>query len=382
MAILAFDKYWQYPAITELHAFKQLQNRLNTPLSGVVYLAFPWATLFDLQDRNRDSPVLQELLTALAALTARIKVGSRVVTVCQHIRLARHSAHLVDAGVTDVFWSHTAENSRIAGLTLWSFPLYPVNQVEAKPFPERTILASFIGAKANQFYPTQSRNLLAKIFSGETDCIVALNESWQFNHTVYDIQVKQLQFSANTSDFTDRAYITTLADSVFALCPSGTGPNSIRLWEAINAGVIPVVITDYYQPPGNRALWEQACLFCSENADALSGLPALLRELYADKLALRHKLIAVSQLRALYGVQSFVSDIEALIWQLETAYLLTTPLQDMANRVLLKQCAVTKRTLEQSHNSYQLLAKPIVTPSFVQYVLQQDPAVPAKDSAF
>jgi hypothetical protein len=42
--------------------------------------------------------------------------------------------------------------------------------------------------------------------------------------------------------FVDKSYIKQLSDSHFCLCPTGTGHNSIRIWEAINAGSIPVFI--------------------------------------------------------------------------------------------------------------------------------------------
>ena len=35
------------------------------------------------------------------------------------------------------------------------------------------------------------------------------------------------------------AYANTLQRNVFALCPSGSGPNAIRLWEALGYGAHP-----------------------------------------------------------------------------------------------------------------------------------------------
>ena len=44
----------------------------------------------------------------------------------------------------------------------------------------------------------------------------------------------------------EEEYIRVLEESIFCICPSGSGPNSIRLWEAVEFGCIPVIISDDY----------------------------------------------------------------------------------------------------------------------------------------
>ena len=41
------------------------------------------------------------------------------------------------------------------------------------------------------------------------------------------------------------SYIDLLKNSEYTFCPIGTGHNSIRLWEAINTGTIPVFVDNY-----------------------------------------------------------------------------------------------------------------------------------------
>ncbi len=371
MTVLAFDQYWQHPAITEMHAWQQLQRQQMKPLQGVVYLAFPWATLFDLKDRNAQSETYRQLLAALDKLSAQVRPYSRVVTVCQHIRLRRHLAFLKGANVTDVFWSHAAVDEHFSDLNVLPFPLYPVNQVTAKPLRERAYVASFLGAAANQYYPTQSRNKLPGLFSHIANCYITLNDSWHFNDVVYQQQVSAEQFHTANVPFYDKQYGSVLMDSVFALCPAGTGPNSIRLWEAINAGVIPVIISDNYNPPGNLALWQQACVFCGETDAELAALPGKLLALWNNTELLLQKEAAVKQLQFLYAPQNFVADVAALLYQAETAYLLNTPLQQMANRVLMQDCDLAKRTLRLSMESYALLGNKAVLPDFVQFTLRR-----------
>jgi hypothetical protein len=108
----------------------------------------------------------------------------------------------------------------------------------------------------------------------------------------------------------------SLRNSTFSLCPSGSGPNSIRLWESIGAGSIPVILADTYAPPGPRDLWERAAVFCAETKEAVRALPERLRALAAEPGRLRAMRQALRQLWLLYGRDGFVSDVQALMCRL------------------------------------------------------------------
>ena len=57
-------------------------------------------------------------------------------------------------------------------------------------------------------------------------------------------------------------YNNILSDSIFSLCPSGTGPNTIRLWESMAIGVIPVIFSDDWIPPKITGLeWNNFAVF-------------------------------------------------------------------------------------------------------------------------
>src|SRR5690606_20457634 len=45
--LIYYDAEWQFPAITEQHAFMQVSRQRFTS-NNLVYFGFPWATLFDL----------------------------------------------------------------------------------------------------------------------------------------------------------------------------------------------------------------------------------------------------------------------------------------------------------------------------------------------
>jgi hypothetical protein len=40
-----------------------------------------------------------------------------------------------------------------------------------------------------------------------------------------------------------------MEETVYCLCPSGSGPNSIRLWEAIEFGCVPVLLSSKLELP-------------------------------------------------------------------------------------------------------------------------------------
>ena len=59
-------------------------------------------------------------------------------------------------------------------------------------------------------------------------------------------------------------YNKTLLQSRFSLCPSGTGPNSIRFWESLAVGAIPVLMSNSLELPQNE-LWNDAIVIVSED---------------------------------------------------------------------------------------------------------------------
>jgi len=76
------------------------------------------------------------------------------------------------------------------------------------------------------------------------DVVVVLGEMWHFNQVVYDHQVKMKHtdetLPVDLNDDTAR-YNRVLSDSKFSLCPEGAGPNTLRFWESIAVGSVPVL---------------------------------------------------------------------------------------------------------------------------------------------
>jgi hypothetical protein len=259
--ILAYDADWLPSAVTERHAFAMAKQQL-TQAPGVVYLAFPWATLID-RMQGEDAG-LDDLLRALDALAETIPAGVRVVTVAQHILAGRHIELFEKARVTDLFWSHARKGETALGAD---------GRVRVHPFP---------------LHPT---------------CVDAGD-----NRTRLDGLDAAGAFDAEAT----RRLCDLLAAHRFSICPHDGWPGSIGPWDAIAAGSIPVIVSDTWAPPGNPALWEEAAVFCEETPEALSALADGLEALVRDPALLSAKRQALRQLSMLYGLEDFIHDVRAL----------------------------------------------------------------------
>lgn len=315
--IIAHNAEWQFPAITELHAFAKARELLPY-VPDVCYLAFPWATLIDQVNAKFDRG--QALSATLRNLAVPDRTYARVVTVCQHIHMGQYAELLTGAGVTDVFWSHAVKGQdeivATDGRTLriHPFPLYPVQAIEidrTKINSERRHLFSFIGAKSNQWYLTQSREWILELLSEHPRGLVAGRDNWHYQKIVYDLQIHQkaTDSASLVDDDASKGFRALLLDSIFSLCPSGSGPNSIRLWESIGAGAIPVILADTYQLPGDPALWNSAVVFCPETREDIAALPGRLEAIAADPALLANMRKHIDQLWTLYGPDVFTTDL-------------------------------------------------------------------------
>lgn len=319
--IVGFDKHWQFPAITEQHAFNQVRL-LACRDTETSYIGFPWATLIDVSIHNQSDHLRLGALRAGLDFTARTAAGHRkVVTVCQHIHMLKFPDLFRRAGVTDIFWSHAAKGELAfpgaPDIKIHPFPLYPVQvaKTEAIPYEQRRYLFSFVGAKANSKYLTQSRTYIVEELAGDPRGLIRDRDAWHYNAVVYDNQVlaRAKPGAALIDEAASEEFRSIMAQSVFSLCPSGTGPNSIRLWESIAGGTIPVVLADTYRPPAAPDLWHQAVVTCEETREAIRALPDRLAAVLADREGLRRRRFALSMLAQRFNKQNFVPDVLALL---------------------------------------------------------------------
>jgi hypothetical protein len=89
--------------------------------------------------------------------------------------------------------------------------------------------------------------------------------NWHFDNVVYSSkQNNKFELNETDSDYVrTQKYNELLINSRYSLCPSGSGPNSIRFWEALATGSIPILLADTLELPQHE-LWDSAIVKLNE----------------------------------------------------------------------------------------------------------------------
>lgn len=321
--VVAFPYFWQVPAATEKAAFETV-IKANGIDENTIFIGYPWATLIDALRRR--STLLPVLLNGLEQLTEALKathLPSRRITVAQHIH-ARQFIRLFKAlGITDIFWSHAIESEREAeGTQLHPFPLYPAQAPIAVTNEQRRVprryLANFIGAYNPGLYLSNVRQVILDDAGKESDLFIIKREAWHFDRAVY---VEQMHGQLATDDQSRREreeakeYLDAIRQSWFTLCPTGSGPNSIRIFEALALGSIPIVLTKLLRLPGSRVLWEKAALF-EEDSEA-GYRRAIAKARAMSSVEMQHMIIAGAQLFTYVAPENYAGLIAGSFRNLE-----------------------------------------------------------------
>ena len=272
--LLAFPYHWQVPAATEKAAYESILDLQPRPLFD--YVAFPWATIIDGLKGN--SVITPQILMALKC-ACEIPAGAcRRVTVAQHIHAMQFVEMFKACGITDLFWSHaTHQQTEIEGIRLHPFPIFPAQTPECVPvgdlYRPRLYLANFIGAYNPKIYLTNVREVIYNDPNDAGDLLIVKRESWHFDRVVYEEQIKG-KSADNQKLLEDQRhaeeYINAIKDSWFTLCPSGSGPNSIRIFESLCLGSIPIVLTRNLRLAGSEELWKKAAIIEEDSVDGYS----------------------------------------------------------------------------------------------------------------
>lgn len=300
--ILAVPGYWQVPAATEQIAYEAVIEH-RAPVS-FEYIGFPWATLID--GLRGGSPVVGELLPLLSRFPARTPAHGRRATVAQHIYAAKFIALFRACGVTDLFWSHaTHQSTEIDGIRIHPFPLFPAQAPEAVPLSDvlrrrRKYLANFIGAYNPKIYLTNVRDVIFSDANSATDLLIIKRDAWHFERKVYEEQVAGRTPHADALRAEQQRrdeYLQAINHSWFTLCPTGSGPNSIRIFESLCLGSIPIVLTRDLRLPGPQELWDDACIIEDDSEQGYRRAIVTARSMTVAgrlaKLRAGHELISI-----------------------------------------------------------------------------------------
>lgn len=294
--------FWQYPCRTEADAYEAHQYLKGAMISGHIvdtYIALPWATFVDKKSYPEGILGLYaSRIKAAKEIAGTFGFTVRVNTVCQHIFWRDIQPYFEKVGITNLWISHKENGLEKLGdgIYLHAWPLYAVNYLDRSrrpgmqyiPTDKKTIFASFVGAHMKHYLSDVRVRL--KELANLPGFQIEIKDLWHFNKVVYNFQVAG-DFEHKDSTQMDEAYQynQTLSNSLFSLCPVGAGPNSLRLWESLAIGSIPVNLSDRLQLPAldfvdpeKKLRWEDAIIFHAEKD--LNTLEARLRSLSPEKL--------------------------------------------------------------------------------------------------
>jgi hypothetical protein len=289
-----YVKDWQYPATTEKLSYINHTNKLSSIVDENLYFAFPWASFIDHMNQQEDNDFnnieyLQEKTNY--SLNPDYIKEYESHTVCQHILWEKLLPFWNYLGIKNAYISHlTTETNTPNGVKLhpWhlaasNFENYSLSKgLLLKPPKNKKYLCSFLGAY-NKWYRSNIRVKLQKIIEQSSKCFYSLQDSWFLNQIVYDHQIRNKPYDSKKLEIGAFNYNTVLSDSVFSLCPEGTGPNTIRLWESMSIGSIPVIFeNDWVRPIIPDIEWEDISITIKNNK--LKNLVEILESIPQDKI--------------------------------------------------------------------------------------------------
>jgi Exostosin family/Capsular polysaccharide synthesis protein len=200
-------------------------------------------------------------------------------TVCQHIYFKKIIPILKRIGIKILYTPHAQLNTpTIDGIIIRGLPLYPVNGTS--PSEKKDLLYSFVGAYNPNVYMSDIRKRIYDMKHPE-HTVIYNTKQWHFEKHVYHEQMRGIQMTEediNKLKHNKDVFQSELARSRYSLCPSGSGPNSIRLWESMQCGAIPVILSDTLRMPRHDTIsWEYAIITVPE-AD-LEYIPQILNDI-------------------------------------------------------------------------------------------------------
>ncbi len=242
----------RYPIFTEKF---YSENHRGIFSEKEVLLSFPWAGYLDVLNSGEGSDPEKWMQSfdpdLMSSIKKEVRSYKRIHVICQHINWRLLLPLWKELGVTNAAICHLEVGSTDDDIKLRSWPLFACNyelgerssNLKIKDVRDKKYLASFIGSYQRN-HRTKIR-LDLQALSHER-LFYELRDNWFLNGEVYSEPSERTTHQYN---FNITKYNSILSDSVFSLCPEGAGPNTIRLWESMAVGSIPVIYSDEWVPP-------------------------------------------------------------------------------------------------------------------------------------
>lgn len=283
--------FWQEPVITEKWAYEGQKNNPG-------YIGFPWATVIDKRvNLNQLFPILIQILK---------QHNENWLTSCQHIHFRMLIPFFKGLGVKILYASHKIKGQDfIDGIEIRAMPLYAVNVEDPKRNDifrdinfmncNRSLLYSFLGAYGTNYISPIRKQLYEMKHPENT--LVRDSGMWHFHKHVYGANITEEELESKKIE-----YNKVLLTSRYSLCPSGSGPNSIRLWESLAVGSIPVLLADTLDLPKHE-LWNDAIIVVKESE--YKKIPEILSNISKE----REQELRQNCLQVYKELKQFISDI-------------------------------------------------------------------------
>lgn len=197
---------------TEANAFNLVKNN-DVSLKENLYVGVPLANII-----NKKGPIVaQDVLDKLEQ-----KINQKKIYVCQHILVNKLNFYN-----NIVFTPHAEQHDRYKIIPHYN--LY-FEKNDVVKFENRKCLFSFFGAFNTHPYRTH---------------LASLNS---FTTPIVDTGIWHFEKNEIEQEKNKNLYKKLLTNSKFSLCPPGTGANTIRFYESLSVGSIPVIFNNIKVP--------------------------------------------------------------------------------------------------------------------------------------
>ena len=210
------------PVKTEETIYNQLCANKKQIHTDYTYIAMPLAWNINHRGIGWTQTIINKVCHELK--------GRKLFFVCQHIQVKNlnFNGHTVFTPHATVFDSYLP------------IPHYACSYDTSliKSWDERRYTFSFIGS----FMTHPVRQRVYDLLGDREDCLILDTGVWHF------------ESSPDKQEENRRRYIEILGDTKYSLCPRGTGPSTIRMWEAMAMNSWPIIISDYLKLPSRLPL--------------------------------------------------------------------------------------------------------------------------------
>lgn len=228
---------------------------------NIDYVYAPWHSL-ERNTRLKLKPDLNDL--------AHLKFNN-AFTVCSFDNYERLLPFFKSIGLKTVF-SSSGNNTKFDGIDIITIPYFARNNI--KPNAKKDIFYSFIGN-------VRSHKSRAQIFNmiHPKNTVLIKRDIFHYNNK-NEALIKKME----------KEYADVLSRSRFSLCPRGQSAGTYRFWESLQAGAIPVLISDNYKLPESFD-WN-SCIIIIKESEIKNLYSILIRISQQKEEELRRNCIA------------------------------------------------------------------------------------------